>query len=57
MRGQSDVAGASRESRARHVPHPEPESPVVVAFEEPRPPLLLTREEFLRRLDRSRGGS
>jgi hypothetical protein len=30
---------------------------VVVAFEEPRPPLLLTREEFLRRVDRSRGGS
>jgi hypothetical protein len=30
---------------------------VVVAFEEPRPPLLMTREAFLRRIDRSRGGS
>ncbi len=29
---------------------------VVVAFEEPQPPLLLTREDFLRRLDRPRGG-
>jgi hypothetical protein len=28
---------------------------VVVAFEEPEPPLLLTREDFLRRLDRPQG--
>jgi len=28
---------------------------VVVAFEEPRPPILLTREGFLRRLDRAQG--
>ena len=45
---------AAERSQRRKLP-PGPRW-VVVAFSEPRPPVLMRREEFLRALDRSHGG-